>query len=212
MLDSLAASFPQNIIGFEFDISREDCAEQLTYMIGQLGGIDKLVLSASVVNFNPLLDWEKEKDTIDINVKGYTAVLNSAYQYFSAKGQGHIIGITSIAAARGNKTAISYNASKAFQASYLEGLRLKAQGEGKKIVVTELVPGYMDTDMAKGDRLFWVASLEKAALQAKKYIDQKKERAFITGRWRWIYMIYKYLPSFFYSYLINSKIKLEKRN
>jgi short-subunit dehydrogenase len=212
LLDTLHANFPKNIASFQYDISREDCADQVTSFIESLGGIDKLILSASVVNFNPSLDWEKEKTTVDINVKGYAAVLNSAYQYFSSKNHGHIIGITSIAAARGNKTAIAYNASKAFQASYLEGLRLKAKSERKNIAITELVPGYMDTGMAKGDRLFWVASLDKAALQAKKNIEEKKERAFITGRWRWIYMIYKYLPSFFYSYLINSKLKLEKRN
>jgi short-subunit dehydrogenase len=211
LLDTLKNNFPQNITGFQYDIREDDCAEQLTTFIDILGGIDKLVLSASVVNFNPDLDWEKEKSTIDINVKGYAAVLNSAYQYFSSKKQGHIIGITSIAAARGNKTAIAYNASKAFQAFYLEGLRLKAKSEESNVLITELVPGYMDTDMAKGDRLFWVAALDKAARQAKKNIDEKKERAFITGRWKWVYMIYKYLPSFFYSYLINSKLKLEKR-
>ncbi|HEY0580114.1 MAG TPA: hypothetical protein VGC75_05355, partial [Candidatus Nitrosocosmicus sp.] len=79
------------------------------------------------------------------------------------------------------------------------------------IHITELIPGYLDTQMAKGDRLFWVAGLPRAAKQAKEAIDNKKERAFITRRWKIIFLIYKFLPSFIYTYLINSKIKLRYR-
>jgi short-subunit dehydrogenase len=211
LLSTLQQRFP-DIQTLQYDISQPDCKETIDSFIQKLGGIDKIILSASIVRFNPSLNLEKEKETLRINIEGYITVLNCAYKHFSAKNYGHIIGITSIAAARGNKTAIAYNASKAFQSSYIEGLRLKAIEDNKNISVTELIPGYMATSMAKGERLFWVAPLDKAARQSKKAIDKKKSRAFITKRWKYIYLIYKYLPSSVYSYLINSKIKLQKRD
>ena len=109
-------------------------------------------------------------------MQGFTRVLNFAWHYFNEQGGGQIVVITSVAAARGTKNAPAYNASKAFQSSYVEGLRLKAMHMNKKIVVTELVPGYIDTEMAKGDRIFWMASVEKAAKQSRKAIRiEKKE-------------------------------------
>lgn len=197
---------------FQSDISNTGCSGALYAIIREMGGVDKLIIAASVVEFNPTLDFATEEKTIATNVTGFAAVMNAGYRYFSQKGSGHLVAITSIAAARGNKTAPAYNASKAFQSSYTEGVRLKLLQENKAITVTEIVPGYMDTQMAKGDRLFWMASLSKAALQTKKAIDAKKRRAYISRRWVVVYKVYQFLPSFLYTYLINSKIKLVQKS
>jgi short-subunit dehydrogenase len=207
LLDKIKQQFPQNIIAFQYDISKEDCAETITKIISELNGIDLLILSASVIHFNPNVSLDKENDTIAINVDAYASVLNSAYHYFSRKKSGHIVGITSIAAARGNKTAIAYNASKAFQSSYLEGLRLKLEYELSNVLVTEIIPGYVDTAMAKGDRLFWVADLPKAVSQITNAIKKKKKRVFVTKRWQVIYNIYRFLPLSLYTFLLNYKFK-----
>src|SRR5436190_1435522 len=83
-----------------------------------------------------------ELNTVDTNVRAYITALNVAWHYFRQRGNGHIVAVTSIAAARGNKTAPAYNASKAFQSNYIEGLRIKSKYENNKIVITELIPGY----------------------------------------------------------------------
>ena len=61
--------------------------------------------------------------------------------------------------------APAYNASKAYQINYLEGLRQKATKIKNPIYVTDIRPGFVDTDMAKGEGQFWVATKEKAARQ-----------------------------------------------
>jgi short-subunit dehydrogenase len=212
LLAELKNLYPDNIETFSYDISNCNCAHDISDFINQLGGIEILILAASVVNFNRDLSYEKEKKTIDINVSGFTGVINAAYHYFRNKPSGQIIAITSIAAARGNKTAPAYNSSKAFQSSYIEGIRLKMLQENKKIKITEIIPGYVNTAMAKGERLFWVSSLHKAAMQIKKAIDNQSIRVFVTKRWRWVYLAYKYLPHSVYSYLINSKVKLQQKH
>lgn len=201
-----------NIKTFQLDISTPECSNRISNIIQDLGGIDTLILAASIVEFNPALELEIEEKTLAVNVNGFAAVVNAGYHYFLQKEEGHLVTITSIAAARGNKTAPAYNASKAFQASYTEGIRLKLLQWGKPIYVTEIVPGYIDTQMAKGDRLFWMAPLSKAALQTKKAIESKKQKAYVSKRWLLVYKVYQFLPGFLYTFLINSKIKLaEKR-
>jgi hypothetical protein len=65
--------------------------------------------------------------------------------------------------------------------------------------------------MGKGDRMFWVASVDKATRLAKKAIDKKKKRAFIPKRWWWVYHILRLLPTFIYDPIINSSWKLKRK-
>jgi len=48
--------------------------------------------------------------------------------------------------------------------------------------------------MAKGDGLFWVAPVEKAAKQIVSAIQSKRKVAYITKRWWGIAMALKLLP------------------
>jgi short-subunit dehydrogenase len=66
----------------------------------------------------------------------------------------------------------------------MHSLRMKARKSGTQIKVTDIRPGFVDTDMAKGDRIIWIASPEKAARQIYLAIRKKKKVAYISRRWR----------------------------
>jgi short-subunit dehydrogenase len=151
------------------------------------------------------MKWQYEKETIDVNVSGFAKVIDLAWTYFKSQGSGQIVGVSSVAAIRGNKMAPAYHASKSFQHIYLESLRVRAGFEKNNITITELIPGYMDTEMGKGDRRFWIASVEKAARQAFRAIQAKRNIVFITKRWWLIFQIQKHLPFWLYEKLINRK-------
>lgn len=188
-------------------IKRIDVAESeeaitfLKELIQEMGGMDMIVISSGVGFINPELDWKQEKETIDVNISGFAAIANAAFKYFSNQGSGHIVGISSIAAIRGSGEAPAYNASKAFVSNYLEGLRQKASKSGIAITVTEIQPGFVNTAMAKGEGLFWVAPPEKAAHQIFKAITGKKKHAYITKRWRSIAWLLKVIPGWIYNKL-----------
>ena len=52
--------------------------------------------------------------------------------------------------------------------------------------------------MAKGEGLFWVASVEKAGKQIYKAIKNKKKIAYVTKRWRLVYEFLKRIPNIIY--------------
>lgn len=170
----------------------------LERLIEAMGGLDLMVVSAGTGFINPDLGWGEEKATIDVNVSGFAAMANVAFQHFKRIGRGHLVGITSIAALRGGWDAPAYNASKAFAANYLEGLRIKAARAGLPIVVTDIQPGFVDTDMARGEGLFWVAPPRKAAEQIVAAIRRKAARAYVTRRWRLVAWLLRLLPGFVY--------------
>ena len=211
LLIELQHHFPERILFKKADIADDTIVESLNQLINALGGLDILVVAASIIHFNNELQPDLESETIAINVKGYTNILTTAWHYFKEKGSGQIVGITSIAASRGNKLAPAYHASKSFQSAYLESLRVKSKFEKNNIAVTELIPGYIETAMGKGERLFWVSSLNKAGRQAKMAIDKKKQRAFISKRWWFVYNFQRFLPIFIYDSVVNGSWKLKSK-
>ena len=54
--------------------------------------------------------------------------------------------------------------------------------------------GYVNTDMAKGEGMFWVAPVEKAAQQIFTAIKRKKKILYITKRWRIIGFLLEIIP------------------
>jgi short-subunit dehydrogenase len=171
--------------------------EQLEELIEEMGGLDLIVISAGTGFLNRDLRWEWEEETVCVNVLGFVALANVAFRHFEKAGGGHLAGISSLAALRGNRIAPAYNASKAFISNYMEGLRFRAAAAGLPIVVTDIRPGFVDTAMAKGPGLFWVASPRKAALQIMDAIRRRKKRVYVTRRWVLIAMLMKILPDSF---------------
>lgn len=163
-------------------------------LINEMSGIDIIVINAGIGFINPDLIWEKERSTINVNVTGFAAMANVAMRYFIKQGSGHIVGISSIAAIRGDSYAPAYSASKAFISNYLEALRFRVKKMKIPITVTDIQPGFVDTAMAQGDGVFWVAPARKAAMQIFDVIKKKREHAYVTRRWRIIACLFKFIP------------------
>ncbi|MDD5170434.1 MAG: SDR family NAD(P)-dependent oxidoreductase [Syntrophales bacterium] len=201
-LEELRSNLPNPAFCRQMDISDHSRAmELLEDLIDEMGGVDLVVISAGTGFINSDLNWSEEKETIDVNVSGFAAMANVAFRHFVKAGRGHLVGISSIAAIRGSGDAPAYNASKAFLSNYLEGLRISASKAGLPILVTDVKPGFVDTAMAKGEGLFWVAPPQKAARQIHKAIQKKAKHVYITRRWSVIGCLLRVLPDFIYAKL-----------
>ena len=197
----------QQEIGSQALVKQIDVADtrqamaQFSELIREMGDVDLVVISAGTGFINPDLNLDKENETIAVNVAGFTAISNVATHYFLEKGAGHLVNISSIAALRGSRDAPAYNASKAFESVYLQGLQQKIARLRLPIIITDIQPGFFDTPMAQGDGLFWVASPEEAARQIHQAIKRKKSHAYITKRWRLIAWFFKFAPDWIYNRL-----------
>jgi short-subunit dehydrogenase len=199
LLEVLKAQKPNDYFTSSFDISDTKIInEKLNALVHKLGGLDLLVYCSGTGDLNDTLDFDIEKQTIDTNVLGFTCVADWAFNYFEKQQSGHFVTISSIAGLRGNAAAPAYNASKAYQINYLEGLRQKASKLESKIVITDIRPGFVDTAMAKGEGQFWVASVDKASKQILKAIHRRKKIVYVSKRWRLIGLILKIVPRFIY--------------
>jgi short-subunit dehydrogenase len=196
-LIALKNQFPNQIITKQNDIQNvEDVEKIFNEIVNELGVIDLVVQSSGVGFINPKLQWDKEEQTINTNVLGVTKLYTLSYTLFKKQQLGHLVGISSIASLRGNRASPVYFASKAFQKSYLESLYLKTKTiQSKKVFITDIRPGFVDTPMALGEKLFWMVPLEKAAKQIYTAIKKKKRVAYISKRWKLVAWLLKLIPA-----------------
>lgn len=184
------------------DVSQPDTAmAALGDLIKQMQGVDLIVLCAGTGFVNPGLAWHQEQQTIAVNVLGFCALANVAMHHFGERGAGHLVNISSIAALRGSGDAPAYGASKAFETNYMDALRNRSVKQHSQIFTTDIQPGFVDTEMAKADNLFWMASPEEAARQIYRAIRAKRKHAYVTRRWRLIAWLIKGLPDVLYDRL-----------
>ena len=196
-LEALKTSYPNQILVKQNDIQEVEDIEKVFYeIVTEFKTIDLIVQSSGVGFVNPKLEWSKEEQTILTNVLGVTKLYVLAYNLFKKQQFGHLVGITSIASIRGSRAAPDYFASKAYQKSYLEGLYIKTKSiKSKKVFITDIRPGFVDTPMALGDEIFWMVPLDKAAKQIYAVIKKKKRVAYISKRWRLIAWVLKLAPT-----------------
>ena len=196
LLVSLQTEISSPIFIQPADISHpEEAIIHVQLLIQRMGGVDLAILNSGVGFINPDFDWNKDKETIEVNVLGFCAMANVFMKHFLKQGHGHLVGISSIAALRGGSG--SYGASKAFVSNYLESLRHQIVKTNRDVTITDIQPGFVDTAMAKG-ATFWVTPVDQAAEMIVQVIQKKKTHAYITSRWRYIAWLLKWMPNFIY--------------
>jgi short-subunit dehydrogenase len=195
LLSELQSECPERFFLSAFDISVVSSVEKyLDDLTERLGGLDLLFLSSGYGKRNSELASETEQLTIQTDVAGFTAVVDWAFKYFAQQNHGHIVAVSSIAGLRGIRYAPAYSASKGYNMLYLQSLRQLAHCQKNNIDITDIRPGFVDTQMAQGSGVFWSAPLSKAAVQIVKAVDKKRKIVYITRRWRFVAFVIRLIP------------------
>ena len=196
LLAEIKEENPKQYFTKQIDVSDTEALPLLLNSLARdLGGMDILINCAGVGKKNEELDFAIDKMIVETNVVGFTAVIDWAYNYLINKRGGQIVNISSVSGIRGHRFgSFSYSASKSSQMRYLEGLRHKLVKANIPIYVTDIRPGFVDTDMIPKNRYFWVISANKAARLIFKSITRKRNVAYITKRWIIIVAIIKIFP------------------
>jgi len=192
-LRAIADELPTETHVAGMDVTETAAARETFHALAaDMGGADVVVLNAGVAPDNRDLDWGPARDTIDVNVRGFTALATAAAAHFAAQGSGHLVGVSSVAAHVGNPVVPAYHGSKAYVSNYLEGLRYRFADHPADVTVTTIEPGYVDTDLATGE--LWLVPVETAAEQIADGIAAERRHVYVSKRWRLIAWALKALP------------------
>ncbi len=196
-LDEIKNQHPDLYLTFRHDIRQtETTANIIAQAHEHFGQIDLIIVNAGIGKFNLELDWKICESVIKTNITGVTKALIDSYKYFRQQSKGHLVNVSSVATLLGGSANPTYNASKAYQANFMEALWIKAQKSKKShIAVTDIRPGFVDTKLAQGET-FWKADVQTAAKQIAQAIKRRKKVAYITKRWGLVAFVLKWMPGF----------------
>jgi len=152
---------------------------------GEFGRLDVVVANAGV-GYSLSVGrgkFEQVRQTLDTNLTGAIATIEFALPRLRAQGGGQIVAITSVAGSRGMPFMGAYSAAKAGLHRYVQALRAEVRHE--PITVTELAPGYIDTDMNRAvkNRPF-VIPLERGGAIMARMIERRVGHRYVPS-WPW---------------------------
>ncbi len=157
----------------------------IRHCAAELGRLDIVVANAGIGFATPTGEgnFESIRQHIDINLTGAIATCEAALELFREQGGGQLVGITSFAGQRGMFHQSGYSTSKAALSTYLESARCDTYDE--PIIVTELAPGYIDTDLnSKVENRPFLVSAEKGTSVMVDLIEKEVEVSFVPP-WPW---------------------------
>ncbi len=194
-LEALKQLAPDRVITAPIDVTKDDAPQRLRSLINDLGGMDLFFYSSGIGKQNRTLTPDIELNTVNTNGMGFTRMIGEAYRYFAEQGEGHIAAISSIAGTKGLGPAPSYSATKAFQNVYLQALEQQSNARGLKIRFTDIRPGFVDTDLLRGDfRYPMMLKPEKVARQIVNALHNKRHVAVIDWRYSILTALWRCLP------------------
>lgn len=144
-----------------------------------------------------------EQEEIDANpelidgtiIDGFTGparFLTMMAPMMEERGDGMIVGISSVAGDRGRLNNYVYGASKAGFSCYLSGLRNRLGRKGVHVLTVK--PGPVDTPMTFGKNSPFMAQPEDVIRDIVKAMSKKKNVLYTSAIWRVIMTIIKLVP------------------
>ncbi len=146
-------------------------------------------------------DFEEARQVMAANYLGCVSALNLIADDFERRGEGFIIGISSVAGDRGRMSNYLYGSAKAGFTAYLSGLRNRLWRAGVAVITVK--PGFVATRMTEGMDLppMLTASPEQAARDIERAWRRGRSVVYTRWFWRWIMLAIRCLPEFLFKRL-----------
>lgn len=197
-LKEIKALYPERIEYMTIDVTAPDAVDRFNKLIELIDGMDYMLYSAGCGWNNPMLDEAFDTRTLEVNVLGFTKIVNAAYKYYKATAnlhKGHIAAITSVAGTKGIGISATYSASKRYQWTYLQAIDQLAHVQHVNVAVTDIRPGFVDTPLLDGNKNYPLEmSVDYIAPRLEKAIIQAPRVKVIDSRWAVVTALWKMIP------------------
>ena len=174
-----------NVAVAELDVNNHDRVFGVFHQLSQdLGGLDRVIVNAGVNQSRPIGTGHFAANLAIANTNFVAALAQceAAMEIFRARGDGHLVVISSIAGLRGMPAYQTYSATKAGLATLAEAIR--AETLTTPINVTTIYPGHIESSGSGENTLFRV-SIEKGVRAMVEAIEREPAQAKVPA-WPWV--------------------------
>jgi short-subunit dehydrogenase len=173
----------------------------------ECGGIDIVVANAALAGLPATIPlsrapWQNTSELLRVNMCGAVATLSAFVPGMLERGRGHLVGISSLAAAIPNPRTPLYGATKAALSYFLASADIELRSRG--ITVTAVEPGFMRTPAAEGvsDPMPFILDTEASVSLIERAIERRARILRFPWQLVWLLRASKLLPRAFSRALI----------
>ena len=133
------------------------------------------------------------------NYEGPALLLGEIANYFEIRGNGSIIGISSVAGDRGRASNYIYGSAKSGLTTFLSGLRNRLHKSNVKVLA--VLPGFVKTKMTSHMKLPTAITSNPEKIASLIYKFRNKSKIIYLSPWKVIMIIIKCIPEFLFKKL-----------
>lgn len=196
LLETLRQEAPERVFTTRIDVTGPEAPTALNELIAKTGGMDLYFHASGIGKQNKALCDDIELRTAETNGVGFMRMVGAAFRYMAAHGGGHIAAISSVAGVRGLGPAPAYSATKALMSSYIEALEQLSCSNHLGVTFTDIRPGFIDTDLIKGDHFPMTMSLPYASRRIYRAVLHHRHVAYIDWRWHVLVILERLVPRY----------------
>jgi len=216
ILDKLVAELKNGgvkILSYECDVGNiDDVRNSFEKVKNDFGKIDIAILNAGTSHRADVKEYSSEiaKEIFDANTFGIVNCVEQLAPHFIQRKEGMIVGVSSLAEARGFPKSGFYNASKAAASLLLESLRIELKPYNVKVIIVK--PGFVRTPMTDKNE-FHMPFLMDVDKAVKIIINGiKKEKRIIQFPFPTVLgsKIVKFIPNWLFDFLMSRPLPPRK--
>jgi len=216
ILDELISGIENSnskILSYKCDVGKiDEVRKTFSQVKNDFGKIDIAILNAGVSHRTDIKEYSAEiaKEIFDANALGIVNCVEQLLQDFIQRKEGMIVGVSSLAEARGFPKSGFYNASKSAASLLLESLRVELKPFNVKVITVK--PGFVRTPMTDKNEFHmpFLMNVDKAVkiiidgIIKEKHIIQFPLPTVIGSK------IVKFIPDWLFDYLMSKPLPPKK--
>lgn len=211
LLESLKAGLPGPSFIKQINVTKPSAQALLLELIDEMGGVDLFIVSITAyLDVRPTSEeeaqlpqtWERKKQFLNVDFKGFITMADVAFDFFVAQNHGHFVGISSTSGLRGNANTPEYSAAKAGISTYMEAKRNFLIQNNIPVDVSNVVAGWVAVEhspMGADPAAYWEISVQDAGQTIVSGIHAKSKIIYVPSKTRLPAFLIRNLPDFAYN-------------
>ena len=177
----------ERVLTIKCDVgNKTEVAKAYKLINEKFGDVDIAILNAGYGHKVTAENYNSNfaESTFGANIYGIVYWVEQLLPIFLKKGEGVIVGVSSLADNRGYSGSGFYCASKAAASIYLEGLRIELKPRG--VIVITVRPGFVKTPMTESNKYKMPMLMEPKEAAQRIISGIKKEKSIIQFPWQMV--------------------------
>lgn len=171
------------------------CQRAVSEAVAHAGDLDLVVIAQGVLSADdPYADPTSVVAMATVNFTSAMVIMYAIARRFKLQGYGQMVLLSSVAGDRVRKSNAAYGATKSGIDGFAQALDHDLQENGASVMIVR--PGFVETKMTAGmKKVPFSTTAEQVSVAVERGLRSGSRVVYVPGILRWVFMIFRHLPT-----------------